>query len=145
MFCELLTGLVFHLAGSSLRQDGGSQGDSLQPCILRKADTGMGPELQGTPCYSSQSMPLIQQWLHCWSRSFLSHLIPHRCDEPGGLSLPGLQRELPRCPPGLLLCEAGNWTQVSMLLMFWKRTAPTSSALRCFRRTVVASYLQVNF
>ncbi|KAL2310677.1 hypothetical protein Nmel_002343 [Mimus melanotis] len=30
-----------------------------------------------------------------------------------------------------------------MLLMFQKRTTPTSSALRCFRRTVVASYLQV--
>lgn len=89
MFCELLTGLIFHLAGSSLRQDGGSQGDPLQPCILRKADAEMGPGLQGAPCYSSQSMPLIQQWLHCWSRNFLSHLIPHRCDGPGGLSLQG--------------------------------------------------------
>lgn len=89
MFCELLTGLVFHLAGSSLRQDGGSQGDPLQPCILRKADAGMGPVLQWTSYYSSQSMALIQQWLHCWSRIFLSHLIQRRCDGPGGVSLQG--------------------------------------------------------
>lgn len=70
-------------------QDGGSQGAPLQPCILRRADAEMGPGLQGTLCYSSQSMPLIQQWLHCSNRSFLSHLTPHRCHGPGELSLQG--------------------------------------------------------